>query len=47
MKNTNYVINTGRGRVVEEAVLRAVKEKWIAGAGLDVYETEPIDVTNC
>ncbi len=42
MKSTAYLINTGRGTVVDEmALLRALKEKKIKGAGLDVYEFEP------
>jgi glyoxylate reductase len=42
MKKTAFFINTGRGRIVDEpALLRALKRKWIAGAGLDVYWHEP------
>src|SRR5256885_4519994 len=43
MKPTAYLVNTSRGPVVDEAALyKALKEKWIAGAALDVYETEPL-----
>ena len=42
MKPTAYLINTGRGALIdEEAVSRAVREHWIAGAALDVLTTEP------
>lgn len=43
MKPTAMLVNTSRGPVVDEnALARALKENWIAGAGLDVYETEPL-----
>ncbi len=43
MKPTAFLVNTSRGPVVDESALaRALKEKWIAGAALDVYETEPL-----
>ncbi len=43
MKPTAYLVNTSRGPVIDEAALaKALKEKWIAGAALDVYETEPL-----
>ena len=42
MKKTAYLINTSRGPVIDEkALVRALKKKQIAGAGLDVYEFEP------
>jgi glyoxylate reductase len=42
MKSTAFLVNTARGPIVsEEALLRALAEKRIAGAGLDVYEHEP------
>ena len=42
MKPTAYLVNTSRGPVIDEAALaNALREKVIAGAGLDVYEREP------
>ncbi len=42
MKPTAYIINTGRGALIDEpALIEALKEGRIAGAGLDVQETEP------
>jgi lactate dehydrogenase-like 2-hydroxyacid dehydrogenase len=42
MKRTAYLINTGRGAVIDEvALVNALRNKQIAGAGLDVYEEEP------
>ena len=42
MKSTAHLINASRGPVVDEmALIRALREKRIAGAGLDVYEHEP------
>lgn len=43
MKPTAYLVNTARGPVLDEqALAKALREKWIAGAALDVYETEPL-----
>src|SRR5580698_8760754 len=43
MKPTAYLVNSSRGPVVDEAALaKALRENWIAGAALDVYETEPL-----
>lgn len=43
MKPTAYLVNTSRGPVIDEAALaRALRENWIAGAALDVYEKEPL-----
>lgn len=43
MRHSAFLINTSRGPVVSEAALaRALRERWIAGAALDVFETEPL-----
>ena len=43
MKPTACLINVGRGKLIDEPVLvRALQEGWIAGAGLDVFEREPL-----
>ena len=47
MRPTAYFINTSRGKVVDEpALIKALQEKWIAGAGLDVFEQEPVNPEN-
>ena len=47
MKPTALFINNGRGPTVdEEALIKALEQKWIAGAGIDVFEQEPPDPEN-
>jgi glyoxylate reductase len=43
MKPSAFLVNTSRGPVIDEhALAKALKENWIAGAALDVYEKEPL-----
>jgi D-2-hydroxyacid dehydrogenase (NADP+) len=43
MKPTSYLINVGRGSAVDDnALIRALREKWISGAALDTYTAEPL-----
>ncbi len=43
MKPTAFFINTARGAIVREAdLVKALEERWIRGAGLDVFEQEPL-----
>lgn len=47
MKKTALFVNTSRGSTVDEAaMIKALQEGWIAGAGLDVLETEPVRLEN-
>ena len=47
MKKTAFLINTSRGQVVnKETLYKALKQGWIAGAGLDVTIEEPINPNN-
>jgi phosphoglycerate dehydrogenase-like enzyme len=43
MKKSAHIINIARGSIIQEsALITALKEGWIAGAGLDVFEKEPL-----
>ena len=43
MRSNTYLVNIARGRVIDEqALIRALREGWIAGAGQDVTEEEPL-----
>lgn len=43
IKPTAYLVNIGRGGIIDErALIQALDEGWIAGAGLDVFEEEPL-----
>jgi glyoxylate reductase len=47
MKKTSFLINTSRGNIINEiSLIKAIKNKWIAGAGLDVFEKEPLPIQN-
>ena len=44
MKSTAFLINAARGPIVDQnALIKALEEKWIAGAALDVFEQEPLE----
>jgi phosphoglycerate dehydrogenase-like enzyme len=43
MKPTAFLLNIARGKIIDEdALIQALEENWIAGAGLDVFVTEPL-----
>lgn len=43
MRPSSYLVNTSRGPIVDEPTLvRALREGWIAGAGIDVFDREPL-----
>jgi D-3-phosphoglycerate dehydrogenase len=47
LKPTAYIVNVSRGPIVDEnALYKALKDKRIAGAGLDVFEKEPLEPNN-
>jgi len=47
MKNSAVLLNLGRGPIInEQALTKALKEDWIAAAGLDVLSTEPMLASN-
>ena len=48
MKKIPFFINVGRGGCMDEKALeQALNQQWIAGAGLDVLESENVDLNNC
>ena len=43
MKSTSYLVNTSRGPIVDEgALIEALRNEKIAGAGIDVFDVEPL-----
>jgi phosphoglycerate dehydrogenase-like enzyme len=47
MKPTAYLINVGRGSIIKEGdLVKALKKGWLAGAGLDVFEEEPLPASS-
>ena len=47
MKTTAFLINTARGPIIDEAALiRALKERWVEGAAIDVFDQEPTPADN-
>lgn len=47
MKKTAFLVNTSRGKIINEKdLIVALKKKMIAGAALDVFQDEPIDISN-
>jgi phosphoglycerate dehydrogenase-like enzyme len=47
MKDTAYIVNIGRGGTIQEhALIQALREGWIAGAGLDVFVEEPLPASS-
>jgi glyoxylate reductase len=47
MKKTAFLINTSRGQIIDERdLIKALRNKWIAGVALDVYEKEPISISS-
>lgn len=43
MRRTAFIVNTSRGPIIDEsALIKALKNRWVAGAALDVCESEPI-----
>ena len=43
MKKSSFIINTSRGPIINESdLIKALEDEMIAGAGLDVYDVEPL-----
>jgi len=47
MKSSAFIINTSRGPLIEEsALIKVLEDKSIAGAGLDVFDVEPLPINH-
>jgi phosphoglycerate dehydrogenase-like enzyme len=47
MQPSAYLVNVGRGKLIDEtALVEALEKGWITGAGLDVFEVEPLSASS-